>query len=121
MTDWKSSLRTDPTPWLLDNACAAIRYRVLTELLERNPEDPDVKKARMDMLEYEPAVKLQKKQRKDGTWGGEVAAGDPRKAVPSLENGLLQLYEFGWGRDTKPVKAAAASFTGLVSRPQPYS
>ena len=34
MTDWKSSLRSDPMPWLLENACPAIRYRVLTELLE---------------------------------------------------------------------------------------
>ena len=32
MTDWKSSLRSDPIPWLLDNACAPIRYRVLTLL-----------------------------------------------------------------------------------------
>jgi len=115
MTDWRSSLRTDPTPWLLENACAAIRYRVLTELLERNPEDADVKKARADMLEYEPAVKLQKKQRKDGTWGGTVAAGDPRKVQPSLENGLLQLYEYGWGRDTRPVKTAAATLRSFLA------
>ena len=34
MTDWRSSLRSDPTAWLLDNASAPIRYRVLTELLD---------------------------------------------------------------------------------------
>ena len=37
MTDWRSSLRSDPTPWLLDNASAPIRYRVLTELLDLPP------------------------------------------------------------------------------------
>ena len=31
MTDWKSSLRSDPTPWLLECACAPIRYRVLID------------------------------------------------------------------------------------------
>ena len=34
MTDWKSALRADPIPWLLDNACAPIRYRALAELLD---------------------------------------------------------------------------------------
>ena len=42
MTDWRSSLRSDPTPWLLDNASPPIRYRVLTELLDRGRDDLDV-------------------------------------------------------------------------------
>ena len=56
MTDWKSSLRSDPMPWLLENGSPAIRYRVLTELLELGRENLDVQKARQDMLEYEPAL-----------------------------------------------------------------
>ena len=68
MTDWKSSLRADPIPWLLENGCPSIRYRVLTELLDRGKEDPDVLAARQAVLEYPPAVALQRKQRKDGTW-----------------------------------------------------
>lgn len=120
MTDWKSSLRTDPTPWLLENACAAIRYRVLTELLERSPDDPEVRKARAETLEYEPAVKLQRKQRKDGTWGGMIAGGDPKKFAPTLENGLLMLYEYGWGRDTRPVRNAATTLrTFMATKKEP--
>ena len=114
MTDWKSSLRSDPTPWLLECACAPIRYRVLTELLERGPEDPDVKRVRAEMLDYAPAVKLSKKQRKDGTWGGAIHAGEPRKFVPSLENALLLLFEYGWGRDTRPVRNAATTLRSLL-------
>src|SRR5262249_32034177 len=79
MTDWKSALRSDPTPWLLENACVPIRYRVLTELLDRPKDDPDVQKARAELLVYPPALKLQRTQRKDGTWGGNVHAGDARK------------------------------------------
>ena len=85
MTDWRSSLRSDPIPWLLDNASPPIRYRVLTELLELPRDDADVQKARQDSLTYGPAVQLQRKQRKDGTWGGRIHAGDPRKLHPSLE------------------------------------
>ncbi len=41
MTDWKSSLRYNPIPWLVETACAPIRYRVLTELLDLGRDDPD--------------------------------------------------------------------------------
>lgn len=117
MTDWKSALRSDPTPWLLENASTPIRYRVLTELLDRPKDDPDVQKARAELLIYPPALKLQRTQRKDGTWGGNVHAGDARKFEPSLENALSLLFEMGWGRDTKPVKQAAATLrTFLTSK-----
>jgi hypothetical protein len=115
MTDWKSSLRSDPTPWLLETACAPIRYRVLTELLDRPKEDPDVQKARADLLAYAPAMKLQRTQRKDGTWGGRVHAGDARKFEASLENAVSLLYEMGWGRDTKPIKQAAVTLRTFLT------
>ncbi len=115
MTDWKSSLRFDPTPWLLENSCAPIRYRVLTELLDRPKEDPDVLKLRADIAAYPPALKLQRTQRKDGTWGGQVHGGDAKKFEPSLENGLSLLYEMGWSRETKPVKAAAQALRTFLT------
>jgi hypothetical protein len=100
MTDWKSSLRADPIPWLLETAAAPIRYRVLTELLGRDREDPEVQSARAETLAYGPALQLQRKQRKDGTWNGRVHASDDRKYEACLENGLLTLYEYGWDRYT---------------------
>ncbi len=115
MTDWKSSLRADPIPWLLENACPPIRYRVLTELLDRSREDPEVQKLRLETLAYPPALKLQRTQRKDGTWGGSVHAGDPRRFQPSLENGLTTLYEYGWTRESRPVRQAAATLRGFLT------
>lgn len=115
MTDWKSALRADPTPWLLENACPSIRYRVLTELLDRPKDDPDVVKTRHEVLAYPPALAIQRKQRKDGTWGGRVHAGDPRKFERSLENDLSLLYEMGWSRDTKAVKSAAATLRSYLT------
>ena len=99
MTDWKSSLRSNPMPWLLDTAAPPIRYRVLTELLGLGRDDPDVQKARQDTLSYGPALQLQKNQRKDGTWAGVIHAGDPRKYNNSTENVLYRLFEFGWNRE----------------------
>ncbi len=115
MTDWRSSLRADPTPWLLETAAAPIRYRVLTELLDKPKEDPQVQEALKEVLDYPPALKLQKTQRKDGTWGGKIHAGDPRKYEASLENGLCQLYEYGWTRETRPVKHAAQTLRSFLT------
>jgi hypothetical protein len=107
MTDWKSSLRYDPIPWLLDNACAPIRYRVLTELLDLRADDPKVLEVRKEVLAYPIARQLERTQRRDGTWGGSIGAGDPRRYHPSLENGMLRLLEFGLDREAKVVRNAA--------------
>jgi len=115
MTDWRSSLRADPMPWLLETACPPIKYRVLTELLERGKDDPLVHHAREEMLTYAPALKLQRTQRRDGTWGGRIHAGDPRRLEPSLENGLTALYELGWNRESKPVKQAASTLRQFLT------
>jgi hypothetical protein len=115
MTDWRSSLRSDPIPWLLENGSAPLRFRTLTELLGRPLEDPDVQKAHEETLAHAPALLIQRRQRKDGTWGGRIHAGDPRRFQPCTENMLIKLFELGWGRDTKPVKAAAKMLRGLMA------
>ena len=58
MTDWRSSLRTDPTPWLLEEASPPIRYRVLTELLDRGKDDPDVQSTLHTLLPPELPERL---------------------------------------------------------------
>jgi len=116
MTDWKSSLRSNPIPWLLDTACAPIRYRVLTELLDRGRDDPDVQQARQEMLVYPEALRLQKTQRKDGSWRGVVLAGEARKFENCLENALYRLFELGWNRETKPVKQAAKTLRTFMTQ-----
>jgi hypothetical protein len=116
MTDWKSSLRSNPMPWLLENAAAPIRYRVLTELLERGRDDPEVQQVRQEMLSYGPALKLQRNQRRDGTWRGTIHAGDPKKYEATTENVLCTLFELGWNRDTKPVRAAAKTLRSFLTQ-----
>lgn len=116
MTDWKSSLRADPIPWLLDNACAPVRYRVLTELMDLGRDDLDVQKTRQEVLAYPPALAIQRRQRKDGTWGGKVHAADPRKFEPCLENQLSMLLEYGWNREAPVVRNAAKPLRTFLTR-----
>ncbi len=115
MTDWKSSIRADPMPWLLETASAPIRYRVLTELMELGRDDPEVQKVHVELATYGPGLQLQRKQRKDGTWGGQVHAGDPRKFSPSLENGMWRLFEYGWNRDMRAVRDGAKALRTFLT------
>lgn len=115
MTDWRSSLRSDPTPWLMENASAPIRFRVLTELLDQGRDDPEVQKTRLESFQYPPALQLQRKQRKDGSWGGRISAGDPRKLEPSLENLMNKLFEYGWRREAKPIQLAAKTLRTFLT------
>ena len=41
--DWESRLKDDPIPWLLEDGNPCVRYRTLTELLERPADDPEVR------------------------------------------------------------------------------
>jgi hypothetical protein len=116
MTDWKSSLRSDPIPWLMDNACPAIRYRVLTDLLELGRESLDVQKARQDLLTYEPAMKLEKAQKPNGIWGNRIHAGETRKEHVSLEHAIHRFLEYGWNRETAPIKMAAKVLRTFLSQ-----
>jgi hypothetical protein len=99
----------------MENACAPIRYRVMTELLEHDREAEDVAALRHEALNYPPGLQLQRRQRKDGTWAGRLHAGDPRRFESCTENALWRLYEYGWHRDTKPVRAAAKLLRGFLS------
>jgi hypothetical protein len=74
-----------------------------------------VQAARQEALAYGPAVQLQRKQRKDGTWGGRIHAGDPRKLEPSLENFMTRLFEFGWRRETQPIRIGAKTLRAFLT------
>jgi hypothetical protein len=105
----------------MENASAPIRFRVLTELLDLGRDDPDVQKARQEMHAYPPALKLQKSQRKDGTWGGGIHASEPKKYNTCVENCVQTLLEYGWDRETKPIKAAAKTLRSFLTRKKDLS
>ena len=67
-----------------------------------------MQKAWQETLLHPPALAIGRRQRKDGSWGGRIHAGDPKRFQPCTENMLIKLFEYGWNRETKPVKNAGA-------------
>lgn len=52
---WRAVLRGDPLPWLLEESNPSVRYLTLTELLERQPDEPEVLTARAAIPLVPPA------------------------------------------------------------------
>ena len=66
---WQTRLKANPIPWLLEpQAHPAIRYRALTELLDRPAGDPKVRAARAAIPTYPPVAELLATQKRDGFW-----------------------------------------------------
>ncbi|MFQ6015263.1 MAG: nitrogen fixation protein NifH [Anaerolineae bacterium] len=65
---WKTYLRADPLPWLLEPDNPSVRYFTLTELLERSQEDSEVVVAREAIMRSEPVSKILAAQYPQGYW-----------------------------------------------------
>jgi hypothetical protein len=115
MADWKSPMRADPSEWLVLNASAPIKLRLLTELHALNPLDPNVHRLHQEVLKWPDVKGDLKYQRQDGTWGGRISAGDPRKSERSTERVLWHLYELTWDREVKEVRKAAKPLRTFLS------
>lgn len=116
MTDWKSTLRADPTGWLLDNACPATRYRVLSEILSLPADDPRLVAARKEALAYPLATKAQRNQRADGSWLGRIHVGDARKPAGSTELTIMALTEFGFEKTTPSLRKTSKLLKTFLTR-----
>jgi hypothetical protein len=65
---WLDELRGDPTAWLMESENPAIRYRTLSELLDRPADDPGVQAARRAIPTYPPVADLLGAQKGEGYW-----------------------------------------------------
>ncbi len=115
MADWKSPMRADPSEWLVLNASAPIKLRLLTELHSLTPADPNIAKLRLEVLKWATAKAELRFQRQDGTWGGRIAGGDPKKNERSTEKILWSFYELTWDREVKEVRKAAKALKPLLT------
>jgi len=57
---WVSVLNGDPVPWLLDENNPCVRYRTMTELLDRPADDTEVRSTAEAAWQYPPAAALLK-------------------------------------------------------------
>lgn len=115
MADWKSPLRADPSEWLVLNASAPVKFRLLTELHSLPPTEPKIAALHDEAMKW-PAAKAELRfQRMDGTWGGKIVA-EPDKAERSTEKILWQLFELTWNKDnSKEVRKAAKALKSLLA------
>jgi len=71
MTDWRSFLKGDPVPWLLEESNPYVRYHALTWLEGRAEDDPAVAAASQAIAASEPVQKVLRSQRPQGYWGSD--------------------------------------------------
>ncbi|MGA3030224.1 MAG: nitrogen fixation protein NifH [Candidatus Limnocylindrales bacterium] len=68
MSDWRSRLRADPVPWLLDDDNPAVRHLALRGLLDRAADNPEVVEARAAAMESNPIAGILAAQDPAGWW-----------------------------------------------------
>jgi len=68
MSNWKSVLKGDPTEWLLEKDNPSVRYFTLTDILDRPEKDPEVTKAKQDIMRTGIVPHILAKQENGGYW-----------------------------------------------------
>ena len=87
MNHWRNRLNGDPLPWLLYSENPSVRYWTLTDILDRPPDDPEVRKARA-AIPGQPLVReLFARQHPQGYWG-------PDEAKPYTAQGAVAALTF---------------------------
>jgi hypothetical protein len=67
--DWRLLLKKDPLPWLIKFDEPSLKYLLLTEVLDKPPDDPDVIAAEQQILRKGFAASIIATQQPKGHWG----------------------------------------------------
>ena len=68
MEEWKSVLKSDPIEWLLEDNNPSVRYFALLEVLDKDPNDSEVKEAKGKIMTEGIVPKILSKQKAGGYW-----------------------------------------------------
>jgi hypothetical protein len=68
---WRTVLKGDPLPWLLEPENPSVRYWTLTDILDRPADDPEVREAQAAIPRQPLVQELFARQHPDGHWGKE--------------------------------------------------
>lgn len=93
MSGWKRRLRADPIPWLLESDDPALRYRVLADLLDRSPDDAEVRAARAAIPQSPVITAILAAQQPAGHWAEAKSTYWPKYRATHWQ--LILLAEFG--------------------------
>jgi squalene cyclase len=68
MSDWKRSLKADPTDWLLEPENPPVRYWTLVDIFDRPDSDVEVQEAHAAISTWPSVAELLASQERDGYW-----------------------------------------------------
>ena len=68
MSDWKSVLKVNPIDWLLEKDNPSVRYFTLTDILEKPESAPEVREARMEIMQAGVVPRILARQKDKGHW-----------------------------------------------------
>ncbi len=68
MKKWKSYLNSDPIDWLLEENNPSVRYFTLTDILDKDQNDDEVKEAQEKIMAEGIVPKILNKQKTGGYW-----------------------------------------------------
>jgi len=101
--------------WLLEENEPSVRYRTLTELLDENPEAPEVRAAKAGIPESKSVRKIFSKMHPDGYWEFKgLGAGVSYVDFVTTHFNLAFLAELGMDREDPRVALAAERYLGLA-------
>ncbi len=93
MMRWMQGLHADPIPWLLESDDAALRYRVLVDLLGRPPHHREVRAARAGIPASPVVAAILAAQKPAGHWAEAKSTYWPKYTATHWQ--LYLLAEFG--------------------------
>jgi hypothetical protein len=101
---WRSLLKGDPLPWLLERSDPAVRAQTLRSLLDKTPRDPELREAQQRAMNTPPISTILRRQRPDASWpGADLWA--PKYEATHWVN--LLLVEYGVDPTDSRVRRAA--------------
>jgi hypothetical protein len=101
---WRSLLKGDPVPWLLERRDPAVRAQTLRSLLDKGPRDPDLREAQQRAMNAPPISTILRRQKPDASWPGANLWGPKYEATHWVN---LLLAEYGVDPTDPRVRRAA--------------
>ena len=111
---WRSLLKGDPVPWLLERRDAAVRALTLRSLLDRGPRDGELREAQQRAMSTPPISTILQRQRPDGGWQGNLYG--PKYEGTHWAN--LLLVEYGVDPSDPRVRRAARYVLEQLGTPE---